>query len=127
MITWGLGWPDVRENNRGKIHFGADDNASGIAVMLELARILAKNHKPDRNIVFVAFSGEEAGRLGSKHYVKHQQRYPVSETIGMLNLDSVGRLFDNKLIVLGAESASEWPHIFRGIGFCYRHRVGDGQ
>ncbi|ODB92029.1 hypothetical protein A3194_06325 [Candidatus Thiodiazotropha endoloripes] len=113
----GLGWPDVRENNRGKIHFGADDNASGIAVMLELARILAKNHKPDRNIVFVAFSGEEAGRLGSKHYVKHQQRYPVSETIGMLNLDSVGRLFDNKLIVLGAESASEWPHIFRGIGF----------
>ncbi|MCG7940831.1 MAG: M20/M25/M40 family metallo-hydrolase [Candidatus Thiodiazotropha lotti] len=113
----GLGWPDVRENNQGKIHFGADDNASGIAVMLELARILAKNHKPDRTIVFVAFSGEEAGRLGSKHYVKHQQRHPVSNTIGMLNLDSVGRLFDNKLIVLGAESASEWPHIFRGIGF----------
>ncbi|MBV2090650.1 MAG: M20/M25/M40 family metallo-hydrolase, partial [Candidatus Thiodiazotropha sp. (ex Ctena orbiculata)] len=113
----GLGWPDVRENNRGKIHFGADDNASGIAVMLELARILTKNLKPDRNIVFVAFSGEEAGRLGSKYYVRHQQRYPATNTIGMLNLDTVGRLFDNKLIVLGAESASEWPHIFRGIGF----------
>ncbi|MCG8030229.1 MAG: M20/M25/M40 family metallo-hydrolase [Candidatus Thiodiazotropha taylori] len=113
----GLGWPDVRDNNRGKIHFGADDNASGIAVMLELARILSKNLKPDRNVVFVAFSGEETGRLGSKHYVKHQQSYPVSDTIGMLNLDTVGRLFDNKLIVLGAESASEWPHIFRGIGF----------
>ena len=113
----GLGWPDVREDNRGKIHHGADDNASGIAVMLELARILGQSYKPERNIVFVAFSGEEAGRLGSKYYVKHQQMYPVTNTIGMLNLDSVGRLLDNKLIVLGAESASEWPHIFRGIGF----------
>ena len=113
----GLGWPDVRKENRGKVHHGADDNASGIAVMLELARILGGHWQPDRDIVFVAFSGEEAGRLGSKHYVKHMLRYPVERSIGMLNLDSVGRLFDRKLIVLGAESASEWPHIFRGIGF----------
>jgi len=113
----GLGWPDVRENNRGKVHYGADDNASGIAVMLELARVLGRKPQPDRSIVFAAFSAEEAGRLGSKHYVKHEKAYPVSKAIAMLNLDSVGRLFDNKLMVLGAESASEWPHIFRGIGF----------
>jgi hypothetical protein len=112
----GLGWPDVREQNLGKIHYGADDNASGVAVMLELARVLGSNFRPDRTTVFAAFSAEEAGRLGSKHYVKHEKDYPVSKTIAMLNLDSVGRLFDNKLMVLGAESASEWTHIFRGIG-----------
>ena len=113
----GLGWPDVREQNRGKVHHGADDNASGIAVMLELAHVLGSQFQPDRNLVFAAFSAEEAGRLGSKHYVQHQKTFPVSKTSAMLNLDSVGRLFDNKLMVLGAETASEWPHIFRGIGF----------
>ncbi|MBT8429064.1 MAG: M20/M25/M40 family metallo-hydrolase, partial [Gammaproteobacteria bacterium] len=113
----GMGWPDVRKQNRGKIHHGADDNASGIAVLLELARVLAGNWQPDRDIVFVAFSGEEAGRLGSKHYVSHAHQHPVERSIGMLNLDTVGRLFDRRLMVLGAESASEWPHIFRGIGF----------
>ncbi len=113
----GLGWPDVRAQNRGKVHHGADDNASGIAVMLELARVLGGTFQPDRTLVFAAFSGEEAGRLGSKHYVHHEKDHPVSEAIAMLNLDSVGRLFDNKLMVLGGESASEWPHIFRGIGF----------
>ncbi len=113
----GLGWPDVREQNRGKIHPGADDNASGIAVMLELARVLGPRMQPDRNILFVAFSGEEAGRAGSRHYVKNSRTYPVARSIAMLNLDTVGRLFDRKLMVLGSETASEWPHIFRGIGF----------
>ncbi|MCW8964419.1 MAG: M20/M25/M40 family metallo-hydrolase [Gammaproteobacteria bacterium] len=113
----GLGWPDVRGHNQGKIHYGADDNASGIAVMLELAQTMGRKFQPDRNIVFAAFSAEEAGRLGSKHYAKHEKVYPLSKTIAMLNLDTVGRLFDNKLIVLGAETATEWPHIFRGIGF----------
>jgi hypothetical protein len=113
----GLGWPDVREQNRGKLHLGADDNASGIAVMLELARVLGRKFQPDRTIVFVAFSAEEAGRLGSKHYVKHARNHPVAKTIAMLNLDTVGCLFNKKLMVLGADTASEWPHIFRGIGF----------
>jgi hypothetical protein len=113
----GLGWPDVREQNRGKVHHGADDNASGIAVMLEVARNMGRQFQPDRSIVFAAFSAEEAGRLGSRHYVENAEAYPVSKTIGMLNLDTVGRLFDGKLLVLGAESADEWPHIFRGIGF----------
>lgn len=113
----GLGWPDVREDNQGQVHHGADDNASGVAVMLELAHTMGRKFQPDRNIVFVAFSAEEAGRHGSRYYVKTQKDYPLSKSIGMLNLDSVGRLFDKKLMVLGAESATEWPHIFRGIGF----------
>ena len=109
----GLGWPDVREENLGQVHPGADDNASGIAVLTELAEIMGKTLKPARTLVFVAFSGEEAGRLGSTHYVKSI----TSPVFAMLNLDSVGRLQDRKLMVLGSESASEWPHIFRGIGF----------
>ena len=113
----GSGWPDARAGAAGQIHHGADDNASGVAVMLELARVLKRELNPARSIVFVAFSAEEAGRFGSRHYAENAGAYPAAKAIGMLNLDSVGRLFDNKLLVLGAESASEWPHIFRGIGF----------
>ena len=65
----GLGWPDVHKGDEGKLHPGADDNASGVAVMLELAKALASDEKPQRTIVFVAFTGEESGLLGSKHYV----------------------------------------------------------
>lgn len=113
----GLGWPDVRGDNQGQIHYGADDNASGVAVLLELARVLNQGFKPDRTLVFVAFTAEEAGKLGSKNYIKNMQEYPINKTIGMMNLDTVGRLFNKPLMVLGAESASEWAHIFRGIGF----------
>lgn len=114
----GLGWPDARKESLGKIHPGADDNASGVAVLVELAGVLAGNLAPDRSIVFVAFAGEEAGKRGSKHYIAHQKRYPADKGIAMLNLDTVGRLDRKKLLlVLGAGSAKEWAHIFRGAGF----------
>ena len=113
----GLGWPDVHQGDRGKIHPGADDNASGVAVLLELARVLGTDWQPERTVVFVAFSGEEAGRLGSQHYVTHTTRWPVAQSMGMINFDTVGRLGQNKLQVLGTNSAREWPHIFRGAGF----------
>ena len=113
----GLGWPDARSGNKGKIHPGADDNASGVAVMLELARTLAKALKPDRTIIFVAFTAEESGLKGSKHYVKTMKTYPAKKIIGVLNLDTVGRLKDNKLLVLGSNSAKEWKFIFMGAGY----------
>ena len=113
----GLGWPDVREGNEGKIHFGADDNASGIAVMLELAKLLGGNFTPERTIVFIAFSGEESGLLGSRYYLKNAKKYPVKKIIGAINLDTVGRLGKNKILILSSSSASEWKHIARGIGF----------
>lgn len=113
----GLGWPDVREENSGKIHHGADDNASGVAVLIELARVLSKSLHPDRSVVFVAFSGEEAGKRGSKYYITNQNRYPVENCIGMLNIDTVGRLWKKKLLLLGSHSAKEWIHIFRGASF----------
>ncbi|MBI3804995.1 MAG: M20/M25/M40 family metallo-hydrolase [Nitrospirae bacterium] len=113
----GQGWPDVRQENRGKIHPGADDNASGVAVLLELARSLAKEGPPERTVIFVAFSGEEAGRRGSKYFVAHSKDFPLEKMIGMLNLDTVGRLGANKLIVFGTGSAEEWVHLFNGAGF----------
>jgi aminopeptidase N len=113
----GRGWPDVRSENKGLVHYGADDNASGVAILMELAQVLGKSLKPERNIVFAAFSEEESGRRGSKHYIKHQKRFPAEKIIGMINLDTVGRLEKKKLLVLGTDSAREWPHIFRGIGY----------
>ncbi len=112
----GLGWPDPREGQKGKVHPGADDNASGVAVMLELARAMAAGEKPTRAIVFVAFTGEEAGLLGSRHYAQHPVR-PLESTIGMINLDTVGRLRNGKISVLASGTATEWPHIFRGVSY----------
>ncbi|NNM27409.1 MAG: M20/M25/M40 family metallo-hydrolase, partial [Phycisphaerales bacterium] len=65
----GLGWPDVHAGDEGMIHPGADDNASGVSVLIEVARTLAAEGGGSRNLVVIAFSAEEAGRLGSLHYV----------------------------------------------------------
>lgn len=90
------------------VHNGADDNASGVAALLEVARTLSGRPKPPaRTIVFVAFAGEELGLLGSAHYVA-QPPIPLEQTIAMLNFDMVGRLRDNKLIVGGAGTATEF-------------------
>ena len=113
----GLGWPDVREGNENKIHFGADDNASGIAVLLELARLLGQGYQPDRTIIFVAFTGEESGLLGSKYFIAHPGNYTAKKIIGMINLDTVGRLENRKILIINSNSASEWKHIAMGVGF----------
>lgn len=81
------------------IHHGADDNASGTAMLVEVARILAEEGPYPRTILFVAFSGEERGLLGSAHYAGNAVR-PLDDTVAMVNLDMVGRL-DGKLIVHG--------------------------
>jgi hypothetical protein len=112
----GLGWPDVHKGDEGKLHPGADDDASGVAVLIELAKALASVEQPPRTIVFVAFSGEEAGLLGSRYYAEHPS-FPLQKAIGVINLDTVGRLFDKKVSVIATGSASEWQHIFRGAGF----------
>lgn len=109
----GRGWPDVRKGFEGQVHPGADDNASGVAVLLELARAL-KDEKPKRTIVFLAVTGEEAGRLGSKRWVAGPSAFPAAKTFAAVNLDTVGRLGSGKLQVLGTGTAGEWIHAVRG-------------
>jgi hypothetical protein len=113
----GFGWPDARAGAKGQLHPGADDNASGVAVMLELARLMA-DAKPERSITFAAFAAEEAGLLGARHYVRTAQTpgapFALSGHIADLNLDTVGRLGDGKVTVFDAGSAREMPFIFMG-------------
>jgi hypothetical protein len=109
----GRGWPDVRAGNEGRIHPGADDNASGVAVMLELARVLAEAPPAARPVLFAAVSGEEAGRVGSRKLLDSLAK---AAPIACVNLDSVGRLTaDGKLLVLNADSAREWRFVFMGV------------
>lgn len=89
------------------IHNGADDNASGVAALLDVAGRLARGPKPARTIVFIAFSGEEMGLLGSAHYAAHPA-IPLARTRAMLNMDMVGRLGAGPLIVYGTDTAEEW-------------------
>ena len=90
----------------GEIHHGADDNASGVAGILELARLFSAN-RPRRTIVFIAFSGEEEGLLGSNYYV-NRPIVPLANTVAMINLDMIGRTKNNKLIIGGVGTAEEW-------------------
>lgn len=92
------------------IHHGADDNASGTAAIIELARQFAKDKKNKRTLIFMAFGGEEEGLLGSKHYVNNPV-WPLDKTVAMINLDMVGRLNENKLTVGGIGTASEWKAV----------------
>ncbi len=90
------------------VHNGADDNASGTVALLELARRLgARSEKPARRLVFIAFTGEEMGLLGSARYVK-EPAYPLDKTVAMFNMDMVGRLQDDKLTVFGAGTSGRW-------------------
>ena len=94
----------------GTIHPGADDNASGAAVLLDLARRLAQLPvKPARTIVFAAFSAEELGLFGSRHFVDSAQS--IASTKAMINLDMVGRLRDNRVTVFGTRSGENLSQI----------------
>lgn len=95
----------------GDIHHGADDNASGTAGVLELARLFtAQKPKPKRTIVFMAFGGEEEGLLGSNYYVNHPL-LPLANTVAMINMDMIGRMKDRRLVIGGVGTAKEWRDI----------------
>lgn len=107
----------------GEIHHGADDNASGTAGMLELARLFSSQKlRPRRTIVFMAFSGEEEGLLGSNYYVNHPI-VPLANTVTMINMDMIGRMKDNKLIVGGVGTAPEWRQALAAANAPERMRV----
>ncbi len=108
----GRGWPAAPSSATGEIHNGADDNASGVAVLLDLADQLARAPRLPRSIVFVAFSGEEWNLAGSRRFVERWEReLPELRAAAMINLDSVGRLEGKKLLVLGGGSSEAWASV----------------
>ncbi len=107
----GLGGEGSLAQRQGEVHHGADDNASGTAGLIELARLLTSQRpRPKRTIVFIAFGGEEEGLLGSNYYVNHPTT-PLANTVAMINMDMIGRLKDRKLIIGGVGTAKEWREL----------------
>jgi peptidase M28-like protein/PDZ domain-containing protein len=109
------GFGSLDPDSTGLVHNGADDNASGAATLIEVAARLATK-PPARTVVFIAFSGEELGLLGSAYYVK-QPIYPLAGTLAMVNLDMIGRLRNGRLIVYGARTAKEFPALLDSLNW----------
>jgi Peptidase family M28/PDZ domain len=114
-------------DSTGAIHNGADDNASGTVALFRIAERL-RAARPARTVVFIAFSAEELGLLGSAHYAG-APTYPLATTRAMVNLDMVGRLRNDRLIVYGSATATEFPALLDSLnrhhGFALHHE-GDG-
>lgn len=99
--------------NSTEVHHGADDNASGTSALLELARHYSKIKNNKRTLIFIAFSGEEEGLFGSKHWV-NDPTFPLASVVAMFNMDMVGRLKDGNLTVGGIGSSVEWKSLVEG-------------
>ena len=89
----------------GTVHPGADDNASGTAGVIELARWFSKQPKQKRGILFLTFAGEELGLLGSAYYVEHPE-LPLGNAVAMINMDMIGRVREGKVYVGGVATGS---------------------
>lgn len=103
----------------GTIHPGADDNASGTAGVIELARSFSKDGlagqpKPKRGILFLTFAGEELGLLGSEWYVNHPA-LPLDKAVAMINMDMIGRIREGKVYVSGTGTGSTFPKLLEEV------------
>jgi len=106
---------------------GADDNASGSAAVMELARLFSRS-PARRSIIFANFTGEEEGLLGSAYFVDHSP-VPIDSVVAMLNFDMVGRMRNDKLIVYGVATATEFPAVLERANTAPRLTIaaqGDG-
>ncbi|MBN2560962.1 MAG: M20/M25/M40 family metallo-hydrolase [Phycisphaerae bacterium] len=99
-----------RKDMTPMIHNGADDNASGTAAIMELARAVGRGSTLRRNVLFIAFDAEEMGLLGSKHFVEHPT-INLDDVCAMLNFDMIGRLSQNKYTVFGIPTAKAFSAI----------------
>lgn len=108
----GRGGPGSLAHRSSEIHNGADDNASGTAAMMEIARLLKHAGPLDRSVLFVAFSGEEKGLLGSRYWVEHSP-VPLKSVAAMVNLDMVGRLREQRLLIGGEATSAVFSDILQ--------------
>ena len=115
----------------GKIHPGADDNASGTAGVIELARWFSQQPQPKRGILFLTFAGEEEGLLGSQYYVNHPI-LPLENAVAMINMDMVGRIREGKVYVNGTGSGTTLAKLIEevkapeGLHFDLSDKLGYG-
>ncbi len=109
----GFGNDGSLEPDSRAIHNGADDNASGTAALLEVARQMNERRgQLKRDVVFMAFSAEERGLVGASNIVRRPpEGLAIENIVAMVNMDMVGRLRDDKLSVLGGDSAEEWDDL----------------
>ena len=106
-----------------KIHYGADDNASGTAGVLELAQKFASEKETlKRDMIFMLFSGEEAGLLGSNYFV-NSDKFKSLDISAMINMDMIGRLSENKLIIYGIGSSPMWETTISSINTDYNFDI----
>jgi len=121
----GRGGPEsLAPKEEGEIHYGADDNSSGTAGLLELAEAFAtRKNFLKRSIFFIAFSGEEEGTLGSNFYVKNPTM-PFDKIMAMVNMDMIGRMKDSTVVVQGAGTSPIWKELVseanKGIGLAVK-------
>lgn len=108
----GMGGPGSLAMNKREIHNGADDNASGVAAMLELAEHYSRAGTSGRSMLFVAFSAEESGLIGSRYFVNHCP-VPLEKIAYMLNMDMVGRVRNHVLSVGGLGTAASFDAIIK--------------
>lgn len=110
----GMGGHGSLTPDKHEVHPGADDNASGTSALLEIARAIGGGKmKLRRDVIFAAFSGEERGVLGSNAFVKDPlPGAGPADIYAMINMDMVGRVRENKLDVIGYDTADEWPAMF---------------
>ena len=103
------------KNTTDEIYNGADDNASGTAALIELAKLIKSGGLKNQNYLLIAFSGEELGLLGSKYFVSHPT-IDMNEVNYMVNLDMLGRLNDlSKTVTIGGYGTSpEWQSVYSG-------------
>lgn len=114
------GQESLSESKKEEVHNGADDNASGTAAMIEVARQL-KKYKSKRTIAFMAFSGEELGLLGSSYFTSNPT---FKNIVTMINMDMVGRLSnDNKLSIGGIKTATNFENLVKNLNKKYNFKT----
>jgi hypothetical protein len=117
-LGWGMPAHSTYRGERA-IHNGADDNASGVATIIELAKLLHHSSSKNNNYLFIAFSGEELGLYGSKWFVEHP-RLDSSKIDYMLNFDMVGRVDSNKFVINGTGTSPLWSEAMKSISTSLR-------
>jgi aminopeptidase YwaD len=111
----GMAYGSLYEKHEPAIHNGADDNASGSSGVLEIAEKMAsEKSKFKRSYIFMLFSGEEAGLLGSAYFTK-SELYKKYNIVAMINMDMIGRMKDDKLTIEGAGTSSIWKNILDSL------------